>query len=78
MEEKIKKYLLSYLVNEKNIKVEKADVDAELDNMASMYGMTREQLLDELTKAKLLENYTNQIASSIFMGRIKEFLVKNN
>lgn len=25
MEEKIKKYLLSYLVNEKNIKVEKAD-----------------------------------------------------
>lgn len=25
MEEKVKKYLLSYLVNEKNIKVEKAD-----------------------------------------------------
>jgi hypothetical protein len=25
MEEKIKKYLLSYLVNEKNIKVEKAN-----------------------------------------------------
>ncbi len=70
--------IIGKIAENENIKVEKADVDAELDNMASMYGMTREQLLDELTKAKLLENYTNQIASSIFMGRIKEFLVKNN
>lgn len=60
------------------IKVEKADVDAELEKMGAMYGMSRDQIVEELTKAKLLENYTNQIASSIFMGRIKEFLVKNN
>lgn len=70
--------IIGKIAEMENIKVEKADVDAELDKMASMYGMSREQLLDELTKAKLLENYTNQIASSIFMERIKEFLVKNN
>lgn len=60
------------------IKVEKSDVDTELEKMGAMYGMSRDQIVEELTKAKLLENYTNQIASSIFMGRIKEFLVKNN
>lgn len=61
-----------------NIKVEKEDIDSELGKMASLYGMTKEQIIEELTKAKLLENYTNQIASSVFMKKMKEFLVENN
>ena len=61
-----------------DIKVEKKDVDAELENMAKAYNMTLEQIIEELTKAKMLENYTNQIAGSIFMSKVKEFLLANN
>lgn len=61
-----------------DIKVEKKDVDAELENMAKAYNMTLEQIIEELTKAKMLENYTNQIAGSIFMNKVKEFLLANN
>ena len=60
------------------IKVESSEIDKELENLGAMYNMTREQIVEELKKAKLLENYANQMASTVFMRKIKEFLVENN
>ncbi len=54
------------------------EIEKELEKMAAMYKMTLDQLREELQKAKMLENYINQIAGSIFMTKVKEFLVKNN
>lgn len=70
--------IIGSIAKTEDIKVEKKDVDAELENMAKAYNMTLEQIIEELTKAKMLENYTNQIAGSIFMNKVKEFLLANN
>ena len=78
--QKVVKYnlIIGKIAEIEGIKVEKEEIEKELEKMAAMYKMTLDQLREELQKAKMLENYINQIAGSIFMTKVKEFLVKNN
>ncbi|WP_392444565.1 trigger factor [Sneathia vaginalis] len=78
--QKVVKYnlIIGKIAEIEGIKVEKEEIEKELEKMATMYKMTLDQLREELQKAKMLENYINQIAGSIFMTKVKEFLVKNN
>lgn len=78
--ENIVKYnlIISKIADKEGIKVENKEVEAELEKLASMYRMTKDQIVEELKKANLLENYTNQMAGSIFINKIKEFLISNN
>lgn len=78
--QKVVKYnlIIGKIAEIEGIKVGKEEIEKELEKMAAMYKMTLDQLREELQKAKMLENYINQIAGSIFMTKVKEFLVKNN
>lgn len=78
--EKIVKYnlIISKIAKVENITVTKEDVQEQLKSTAAMYGMTEQQLFEELNKANMLENYQNQIAGSVFMNKMKEFLTNNN
>lgn len=61
-----------------NVKITKEDLDLELAKVASMYGLTPEQLIEEAKKYNMVDNYIRQIEGQVFLNKIKEFLVQNN
>lgn len=78
--EKVVKYnlIINKLAKVENIDVTQEEIDEEFNKMAAMYGMTKDKLIEELNKANLFQNYLNQVGGSIFVAKVKKFLVENN
>lgn len=78
--EKVVKYnlILSKIAEVENITVNKEDVDSELEKISSMYKMTKDDLIKELEKSNMLENYMNQISGSVYMEKMRKFIIENN
>lgn len=78
--EKVVKYnlILSKIAEVENITVTKEEVEVELEKVASMYKMTKEDLVKELEKNNMLDNYMNQISGSVYMEKMKKFIIENN
>lgn len=71
-------FILSKISEIEGLKVEKEEFEAELNKIASMYGMTVEQLNSELDKANTRRDYYVQIESGIMSNKINNFLAENN
>ncbi|WP_067139671.1 trigger factor [Oceanivirga salmonicida] len=67
--------IASEIIKKENLEVTKDDINEQLNNMATGYNMTREQLVEELKKMNILENYTNEIANNIIGGKLKDLLL---
>ncbi|MFC2948505.1 trigger factor [Virgibacillus sediminis] len=63
---------LDAIVNAENLEVSEEDVDAELENMASMYGTDKEQL------KQMLGGNTNAIEEDLKFRKAIDFLVENS
>ncbi|MFC3040039.1 trigger factor [Virgibacillus xinjiangensis] len=63
---------LDAIVNAENLEVSEEDVDAELENMASMYGTDKEQL------KQMLGGNTNAIKEDLKFKKAIDFLVENS
>ena len=71
-------FVLSKIGETEDIKVSDEDIENELKNIASMYGMDVEAIKSELEKSGELGRYIGRINSQLFFGRINEFLLENN
>lgn len=71
-------FVLSKIGETEDIKVSDEDIENELKNIASMYGMDVETIKSELEKSGELGRYIGRINSQLFFGRINEFLLENN
>ncbi len=67
--------IASEIIKKENLEVSKDDINEQLNAMAMGYNMTREQLVEELKKMNMLENYTNEIANNIIGGKLKDLLL---
>lgn len=71
-------FVLSKIGETEDIKVSDEDIENELKNIASMYGMDVETIKSELEKSGELGRYIGRINSQLFFGKINEFLLENN
>lgn len=71
-------FILSKVGETEDIKVSDEDIENELKNIASMYGMDVETIKSELEKSGELGRYIGRINSQLFFGKINEFLLENN
>lgn len=71
-------FVLSKIGETENIKVSDEDIENELKNIASMYGMDVEAIKSELEKSGELGRYIGRINSQLFFGKINQFLLENN
>ena len=71
-------FVLSKVGETEDIKVSDEDIENELKNIASMYGMDVETIKSELEKSGELGRYIGRINSQLFFGKINEFLLENN
>ena len=71
-------FVLSKIGETEDIKVSDEDIENELKNIASMYGMDIETIKSELEKSGELGRYIGRINSQLFFGKINEFLLENN
>ncbi len=66
------------MIEDEKIEITKEEIDAELTKMAAGYQMTKEQLVEELEKMQMLENYTNNIANNLMSTKVRNFILENN
>ena len=71
-------FVLSKIGETEGIKVSDEDIENELKNIASMYGMDVEAIKSELEKSGELGRYIGRINSQLFFGKINQFLLENN
>lgn len=71
-------FVLSKIGETEDIKVSDEDIENELKNIASMYGMDVEAIKSELEKSGELGRYIGRINSQLFFGKINQFLLENN
>lgn len=71
-------FVLSKVGETEDIKVSDEDIENELKNIASMYGIDVETIKSELEKSGELGRYIGRINSQLFFGKINEFLLENN
>lgn len=71
-------FVLSKVGETEDIKVSDEDIENELKNIASMYGMDVEAIKSELEKSGELGRYIGRINSQLFFGKINQFLLENN
>ncbi len=66
------------MIEKEKLEVTKEEIDAELAKMAAGYQMTKEQLVEELQKMNMLDNYSGNIANNLMSTKIKELILENN
>ena len=71
-------FIISKIAEIEKIEVSKEEVENELEKVANMYRMTKEELIAELQKSNMLENYMNQISGTVYMEKMRKFLIENN
>lgn len=71
-------FIISKIAEIEKIEVSKEEVENELEKVANMYRMTKEELIAELQKSNMLENYMNQMSGTVYMEKMRKFLIENN
>ncbi len=71
-------FILSKIAEVEGIEVTESEFDSELQRIASMYGMTVDQLTAELQKTDGVNRFFGQINSQLFFAKVNDYLLTNN
>ena len=71
-------FIISKIAEIEKIEVSKEEIEKELEKVSNMYKMKKEELISELKKSNMLENYMNQISGTVYMEKMKKYLLENN
>lgn len=70
--------VLTKLAKVEKFTVEKEDMDKEFEFFASQYNMTKEQIIEDLTKNGHIREFEQQVVNKVMNDKIMNFLLENN